>query len=96
MWDRSREWQEGLVAAIRADLHNTSARQFEQHFKPKDFMPGAEEEVEEKVAALVAQGYNPAAAAAIVMSKQTNEQKIHLINGLKGSKAKPGKRIKKG
>jgi hypothetical protein len=67
------------VAAIRADIHNTSARQFTKFFEPADFMPGAKASLEDQIAALVKQGYTPSQAAAIATSKQSNQQKLHIV-----------------
>lgn len=50
-------------------------------------MPGAKADLEAKVAELIAQGYNPAAAVAMATSKQTKDRQIHIIGRLKGPKA---------
>ena len=86
MYERGREFQTGLFAAIRADLHNTSSRQYEKFYEPGDFMPGVAADLEARVEELIAQGIPPATAAAMATSKQTKEQKIHLINGLQHGK----------
>lgn len=92
IWEDARTFQIGLVAAVRADLHNTSARDFGRQFEAAEFMPGAMLAIEERIAELIAQGYNPAAAAAIATSKTTKEQQIHAVDSIRGQKAQPGKR----
>jgi len=72
-----------MLATIRADLHNLSGR-YEKRFEVADFMPGRQEEIEEKVDELVAPGWDRAAAAAAVTSRQTKEQQIHAIDEVKG------------
>ncbi len=77
-----------LVAALRADLHNTSAREFSKHFKLADFMPEAKDEgLEARVQELIKMGYPPAAACAIATRKQSKEHQLHLINAVTGAAA---------
>jgi hypothetical protein len=76
-WAKAREWQSDMVAVVRADLHNTSARKFDRVFSKDDFKPGASVDSIHK---LVAQGYTPSQAAAIATSKQSSEHKIFAID----------------
>lgn len=85
-FDAAQERQMLLLATLRADLHNTSARQFDRVFDPEDFIPGHEAKIEARVAELVAAGYNPAAAAAIATSRKSKEHNLFIINGMKGGK----------
>lgn len=81
-----------MLAAIRADIHNTAGKAFNQHFTPQDFM-GATADLENRIAALVKKGYSPSAAVAMATSKQTAEQRMHLVDkALTGA----GKRKAKG
>jgi hypothetical protein len=80
------------VAELRADLHNTSAKQYDRVFESADFMPGATRAIEERVAELIAQGYDPAAAAAIATSKQSKDKQLRTLGKLKGPGAKPAGR----
>ncbi len=89
--DIREEARAGLVAGVRADLYNTSAKCFERHMDPVDFMPGAEDMLEARVAELIAGGMNPAAAVAVATSKQTKEGQIHVISRLKGPKPTGGR-----
>jgi hypothetical protein len=67
-------------------LHNTSSREFKKHFKPADFMPGADNsDIETRVHELIKLGYNPAAACAIATSRQSKEQQLFLVNKATGS-----------
>lgn len=79
-WAKSREWQTSLLATLRADLHNTSAREFNRVFEAADFLPGASTAIEQRVAELVEQGYTPSQAAAIATSRQSRDRQIHLID----------------
>lgn len=54
-------------------------------------MPGATRELEERIAELIAQGYNPAAAAAIATSKQSKARNLRAIDSLKGAPKKGGR-----
>lgn len=94
MWQDSRDFLSGLVAALRADLHNTSARQFKRTFEPADFLEATIDAVEDRAAELVAAGMNPAAAAAIASSRQTKEEQIGAINSIKGSGPSKGRKGK--
>lgn len=70
-----------MVAALRADLHNTAGKSFNRTFEKTDFIHGASSDgsLEARIHSLIAQGYAPAAAAAMASSTQTKEQRIHLI-----------------
>ena len=80
-WERAREYQMTLVAAMRADLFNTSAKGYDRTFEARDFLPGASSGVENRIAQLIAEGYTPSEAAAIATSKQTREHKLYVIDG---------------
>ncbi len=79
----------GLLATMRADLHNTSSRQFTHHFQPSEFMPEAESipSVEERVKQLIARGYSPAQACALATSVQSTDEKRAMIEDLKTATA---------
>ena len=85
----ARERDKAMLAALRADLHNTSARQFERHFDPADFMPGSQEpSLEARIHALVEEGYTPSEAAAMATSSQTREHRLYLVDSaIKGASA---------
>lgn len=87
VWQDARDFQTGLVSALRADLHNTGFRDFGQTFEPGDFDPRKAAAVEDRVAELVEAGWNPAAAVAAVTSKQSKDRQLHLINKLHGAPA---------
>lgn len=59
-------------------------------------MPGYAAELEARVAELIAGGMNPAAAVAVVTSKKTKEQNLHLVGRMKGPAPKGrGKGLKR-
>lgn len=72
-----------LQAPIRADLHNTSARDFKRTFKPADFLPDSKDEsLEARAKQLIAQGYSPSQAVAIASSKQTKDRQVVMIDSV--------------
>lgn len=82
-WKYAIERQNASVAALRADLYNTSAKQYDRTFEAADFMPGAKPNaaLEARVNQLVEQGFTRSQAAAIACSSnQTNEQKLRFID----------------
>ena len=87
-------YQLSLVAALRADLYNTSAREFKQHFEPADFMPveGPSRDMEARVLALIDEGYTPSQAAAIASSKHTKEHNLYSIDSAVRGLNRKGKR----
>jgi hypothetical protein len=79
-FNNAREFQIGMLAAIRADIHNTAGKSFEHQFRAEDFMPGAKSaSIEDRVHELIKQGYTPAEAAAMATSKQSREEKQNII-----------------
>lgn len=82
-----------MLAAVRADLHNTSARIFDRTFEPADFMPGAEAALEAKVAKLVEDGFSLPQAVAIATSRRSKRDNIRQINSLKPSRKAGSKRM---
>lgn len=82
-WERATERENRALATIRADLHNTSAKEYDRQFTVDDFMgngkfPGVEKRVEE----LVAKGHDRATAVAMVMSKQSRSQKLIVLDDM--------------
>jgi len=86
-----------LVAALRADIHNTSARDFKRHFEASDFLPEAppDQSVEARARAYIEMGYTPSQAAAMATSTQTREHKLYILNQTARA-AQKRKRVKHG
>jgi hypothetical protein len=78
-WERARDDRLVMLAALRADLHNTSARDFQRRFDIEDFMSSRVAGIEQRAQQLIEQGYTPSEAAALASSRQTSEHKLHLV-----------------
>lgn len=90
-WERARSDQLSIMAALRADLHNTAGKTFKHNFKPQDFMPGASPDSIEATARLyIEMGYTPSEAAAMATSSQTKEHNLYIVDSvMRSAKARP-------
>ena len=87
--DQEHDRQLNMIAALRADIHNTAGKSFERHMEPGEFMPGYAISVEERAKELMAQGMSPAAAVAVACRKGTAESNIRKVEGaIRGSHRK--------
>ncbi len=98
-FEDNRKFQLGMVAAIRADIHNTAGKSFKEHFDAQRFMPGGKDDsIEARARELMAQGVAPAAAVAMASSKQSKESQIHIVKSAMAAadaRAKKGKRSRR-
>jgi hypothetical protein len=79
-WRLARDRERNLICALRADLYNTSARQFKHTFQPADFYPENNAPIERAIEHFVRMGYTPSEAAAMATSKQTKEHNLFVLD----------------
>lgn len=77
-----------MVAALRSDIYNTAGKSFDRHFEADDFLGEKVEGLEDRINALVAQGWDPAQAAAIASSKRSKSDNLRRIDMFVAGKKK--------
>lgn len=81
VWKQHQQIHARFIAAIRSDLYNTAGKAYKDDFTVDQFLgESVESGVDARARQLMAMGYAPAAAAAIASSKQSDTQKIHMID----------------
>lgn len=96
-WEQGQRRQTQLLSVLRADLHNTSSRDFKKVFTYEDFMPEAvDHTLEYRIAQLVEKGYTPSQAAAMATSKKSKEHNLYLIDKKLDAASRQAKKPKLG
>lgn len=80
-WQLHRDFQLGIAAAIRADIHNCAGKKFEHHFESKDFLPGGKVSIEERAKEFIAMGYPPHTAVAMASMRRERGDNLRVLDG---------------